>query len=362
MVMVGTSFEAQFARHFGPGLTPSSPDEPGYDFATRDGRHLIEVKQSLLGARDMQAAVMKLAIHLAESGSKESWAHLVARFPRMSGARLAEEWRRAILPLKPRVAGRMGLVAVAAGEAIVIPIDDFQKQLHQALRATSGAAVQQKSGHRWTPKTFAVWRVLFDAWLVDEASLSLQEVARRSLASSWSVRAALAALKDNGELAKGFGRSVRLASFPRQSLREVATLSNTLRERRGYVDASGRPPNVEALLERLRTRAPAGVMIGGVVSARQYDPSFDLNGVPRIDVTLAPDVPTDWLRRVDAALQPTSGDAMPVLVTHRLQGTLRDPSAALASPAETILDLYEMNLVEQADDLTRVLRDRHALE
>ena len=87
------------------------------------------------------------------------------------------------------------------------------------------------------------------------------------------------------------------------------------------------------------------------------------NRLPRIDLSVRPVRALDWIRAVDPALRQVGPDRQaPILVVHRL---LRpearfddgaDGSLPFADPAETLLDLYDMRLVEQADDFIQALR------
>jgi hypothetical protein len=97
-------------------------------------------------------------------------------------------------------------------------------------------------------------------------------------------------------------------------------------------------------------------------------PSFDLNGLPRIDLTIAEDVDdiAKLLKKIDPALAPTqpTPDGRAPLVVHRLRRRDarfdRGDGVMFADPAEVLLDLPELRLVDQADELVRSLRARAA--
>jgi hypothetical protein len=124
---------------------------------------------------------------------------------------------------------------------------------------------------------------------------------------------------------------------------------------------------LERLLDRVRKNLPSNGALGGVEAARHWDPDFDLNGIPRIDFTLqvpgnqTPDL--DFLRKIDPSLR-VSAEGSPtrnVLAIH----VLRRPESyfdadhkdgtRFADPVETLLDLQELRLGEQADALLRRL-------
>ena len=119
----------------------------------------------------------------------------------------------------------------------------------------------------------------------------------------------------------------------------------------------------------LKAAGVLGGVIGGVVAARHYAPDFDLNGVPRLDVTAQTGTDPAWVTSLDPALRlATMQERSPVLVVHqsRRSRAMDDGKeggiGSFASPAETLLDLYELRLTEQADDFVRSMRrkgDRH---
>ena len=117
------------------------------------------------------------------------------------------------------------------------------------------------------------------------------------------------------------------------------------------------------LLRRLEKIKPPRLALGGVVAARHYGPNFDLNGLPRLDVSLHAPAGLAWVSKVDPALSPIlTNVGEPVLVVHPLHRPKPDfvktsrHKLPLADAVETLLDLYEMGFNQQADDLVKVLR------
>ena len=209
-------------------------------------------------------------------------------------------------------------------------------------------------------KFFDVWKVLVKAWFNKEGALALQEIGRRAGSSSPTVALALERLRRHGELALSRNRPVALQAFPRTSLPEIVALSDSLRKPIYYKDRSGRAPDAVELLKRIATTAPRGVAVGGVVAARVHDKSFDLNGIPRVDVVVERDVGLDWIGALDPALQRLPAvTSSPTLVVHpvtRVEITSANsayPGVPIADPVERSPDLYELRLTEQAEDLIR---------
>jgi len=364
------AFAALLNRDFAPVETAA---EAGYDFRTTDGRYVIEFKRSLLSARDLHEALLKLVFVLDEHPDIERGV-LITHFPRMSQARLHSEWERLQRLLLPSVARRLGLVAVGADGDLAVPELLDQRRLLAIARETFPREVPTSpvrlTAPQWSAKTFTVWKVLLDAWLRSEELLPVQEIVRRSGCSRPTVNAAFNLLERRKELVRGKNRRGGFAEMPRASLREVLTLSKELRLTSPFIDRSGRKPDPVSLLRRINEKKSAGVAVGGVVAARFYQPNFDLNGLPRVDLTVRGDHSLSWLSAVDPALrsafdQAESDEHMPVLVVHTLPtstNSLFDPgppgSLPLAGPAETLLDLYELRLVEQAEEFVRHLRSQ----
>jgi hypothetical protein len=140
-------------------------------------------------------------------------------------------------------------------------------------------------------------------------------------------------------------------------------LGDGLRETHRFVDRSGRASETGDLLRRFAKRGRHAAL-GGVEAARHYMPTFDLNGLPRIDVSVTSADDLTWVKKIDPALAETPmspSSASPLLVVHRLRRP--EPrfdgaaGVAFADPAEVLLDLHELRLVDQADEFVHALRE-----
>ena len=126
------------------------------------------------------------------------------------------------------------------------------------------------------------------------------------------------------------------------------------------------------MLRRLEAKAPPNVGLGGVVAARHYAPEFDLQGLPRLDISVHGQESLEWLGSVEPALRRARDEELsPVLVVHRIvrpePGFDRVSGSTLhrlsiAGRAETLLDLYDLRLIPQADAFVRVLRQEARYE
>lgn len=312
------------------------------------GRMRVLAKEHLAGVRDLQAALFQLAV----SQEKGHRVCLVTRMDRISKERLQQEWRNVQRVFAPAVASKLALVVLIDDTAWTSSEDpDIARIVTHVKRAGSQAP---KPAHRF--KFFEVFKVLLGQWLLSRGPLTMQELMRRTGCSYPTAAEAVARLP----VARRSDRSVELSAFPHQAWREMLALLRVIREPMGFKDVSGRPPDFNGLLKRLTKAAPPSVALGGVHAARFWHRGFDLRGTPRIDLVVQAPVDTSFVTRADPALQPAKDD--PTIVIHplyRAQALFEpDPKGRLpiADPVETLLDLYELKLSDQADALIRHLR------
>jgi hypothetical protein len=315
-----------------------------------DARHRIVLRREITGARDLRAAMLDLAASAAETRGDAVWI-LAARTPRMGADRVAAEWHRMADLLRPDLASRIGVLIFATDAIAVHPdnlgIRDKVPVVERELPAKSANSEARALGFTWTTKTFAVWHALLDAWLNAEDTLQLETLQRRSGCSYPTVRSAIDYLSGRQELRTRKDRSVAFDGLPRRSLEEVLMSDDRLRGTRRFVDATGARPDAERLLRKVLSRHPAGVQLGGVAAARHYVPDFDLNGLPRLDVTVTGSG-RDAMAKLDPGLEPSREAGVPALVVvHEVDGGASTPGA-YASAADTFLDLLDLRLTEQA--------------
>jgi DNA-binding Lrp family transcriptional regulator len=353
--------EQRLVQALGKGWSHAPPNAD-YDCENADRRQIIEVRNSR-GVRDLHAALMWLALVVDEQPSIER-AYLIARFPKMSTHRIQTEWERVQRVLNPHVMTRLALIAIAGSDIAVLPDDDETRRL--ASLAQNAFEEPEKATQQPTvasSKFFEVWKALLRSWLAREGPLQIGELADRAGCSYPTVAKALDRLQDRREIERNKSRAVKLREFPKETLREVLVLADTLRRPSLFVDATGRESDPQLILRRLQSTKPPRVALGGVVAAWHYDPHFDLHGIPRLDVVMYEPVDLGWVRRVDPALQQApQNEPAPVLVVRPLMRPepdfteVRDLELPIADPVETLLDLYELRLNEQAEELVRALR------
>ena len=355
-----------FGQLLGTGYRPAaSGNRSPFDFESLDGRTIIDLKGVTAGARDLRASLLQLALALRERPGVERGV-LVTRIGPMGGERILEELDKLDGVLRAELAGRLCIVGVHADGAIVMPHrDDVLALIQDAAVEVLGGVAARPPLSRWTRKTFSIWLSLLESWLRDEGPVPLGVLGERADCTYPTVRTALERLENLGELRRHSSRGASFGNFPRRSLEEILVLGAEVRPGQAFIDASGRPPDMMRTLRRLRAAAPQHVALGGVVAARHHVQMFDLNGIPRIDVTVNGAGSLDWLEAVDPALQPVDQadmrDTTPILVVHRLDmGDPRfepgaDGGRAIVGRAETLLDLYDLRLTTQADEFVKSL-------
>lgn len=343
-----------------------TPDEGLNEYRSRDGRRRLEIKLRPQGIRDLQAALLRMAQEVSKD--RRLGKGIVAVWmPRATDDRIAREWRETLALFRPNVAERLSLLIVRRDRVLPLSEDRDLRRLGDALRNhLSRLEMPVKESHPALSRLFfEVFKVLLDPWLLGKGPLAIGELMRRTGASYPTVADALRRLEGARELARRSNRSVMLSRYPQRTWTEVLALSDTLRRTRYYADSSGRRADPMDLHRRLQATAVPHLALGGVQAARHWDPGFDLNGLPRLDVTLhRPRGIGDFgfLERLDPALkQVESGTAGIVLAVHPLFRAdprfERNPRGKIpwADPVETLLDLHELRLVDQAEAMVRRL-------
>ncbi len=111
-----------------------------------------------------------------------------------------------------------------------------------------------------------------------------------------------------------------------------------------FADQSGRGIAPDWLLKRVRKVALPQVALGGVAAACAVDPTFDLVGLPRLDLTVHAARGEDaigFVYKLDPALAPCPTEHGAVLAIHHLtpMGTREEaPTESTAQPQATLLE------------------------
>ncbi len=326
------------------------------DFVTSDRRVVLEVKRTGGGLRDVHAAALQVAMYASALGAERGIVLLCGS--RVSAAGLRDEWQKLLRVLAPDVASRLGLVAILEEDVVIEPDEPLSRDIAEAAADAGGRTAPKLRGNR----SFEVMRVLLSRWLLHRGRIAVGELQSQTGLSHPSVSKALAALGPAVERRRD--RSVALRAFPSEAWAQLVALAPKVRQTAAFVDESGRGGDPQRLLDRVRRTPPPGVAVAGVVAARHWHTGLDLEGLPRLDLSVhAPEggMDTAFVAKLDPALVPAPPGTPPLLVLHAVPRaeSLFVPLASgppWADPVEALLDLYELRLIEQADDLVRALR------
>ncbi len=331
-----------------------------YDYASRDGAVIVETKRRLRGVRDLRAAALQLALWL-DDGEAER-ARLVIRELGMSTPRVEDEWRRVRGVLTPDVAERLELVAVSDDGILAIPDAPELRAFGEKLAELGVPAANTRPHDSFQ----VVLGILLVRWLKREGPISAKQLQEESGFSFPTIAASLRRLERH--LARESDRSVSLKEFPRNAWTELLALAPRVRRPTYFEDRSGLSPNPVELFERLKRLRRDDIAVGGAIAARYWDPEFNLEGLPRLDLSVhAPrrSIDLDVVRKLDPALKETSDPRAPLaLVVHAVHRATplftwsEADGVNWADPVETLLDLHELHLPEQADELIQRLRAR----
>lgn len=342
----------------------------GLDFRRRDHAIGLELKAALRSLRDIRDAALQLAYRASAKGAPGRLALVLVK-PPVSAARLGAEWDAFRGVLDPAVGRKLHLLVVDGPRASVFPAHpELQRLAEKLAPALGGARKPSAPDYPRLPseKFFDVFTFLLARWLRDPAPVSVKSLLGGTGASYTSVSQALRRLQDAGDVSRRRNGDVELPAFPWATWREISAVLQPLRGTRGYKDGSGRGLRPSALVPVVKKAALPHVAVGGVMAANRRDPHFDLHGFPRLDLSVHGARDLDELARaLHPSLRPVdpgAPDAVLALHPVKRRASLFEPDAkkglAWADDVETLLDLTELKLLEQADALIHRLVKRGA--
>ena len=336
-------------------------NSPGHDLRSADGRYLIEIKAKLSDRRAFIASATKLALDCNRYHAGA--AYLVLWEARLAKATMLERWNDLQDLFRSDVSGGLRLVSVWPDNELLVPDDATSRWLARLVR---GAAALSRGPAPRIDRRYEVLRLLALRLFWNEGPIKIKDLQAETGLSHPTVKRDLDRLGKYVE--RQSDRSVQLARFPLDGWRELIALSPDIRRTAYYADATGKKPNIRRLVNRLRQLELEHVAFGGVIAAREWQPDFDLDGTPRIDLSVhAPDGrrQVGFLEDVDAALEPTDDPARAVIAVHsvvraRSHFKHHPELGLIADPVETLLDLYELRLDSQAEEFRNTWKTRRS--
>jgi hypothetical protein len=332
------------------GLHPA--DHGSRDLVSADGQVIVEVAERLIGVRDLHAKLVQLTL-LASPRRAE--AVLVLLAPRLSSTRVHDELDALRAVLSPDVGARLAVVRID-GEVV----DRFpDSPLTRAVATHFGSCAAPLHEGR-ADRSGEVLKVLAHRWLIGGGQLTTRHLQDLTGLSYPTVAEDLRELGD--AITRSSNRSVSLRTLPQDAWTEMR--ARRTRHAAWFADASGRLPDLDHLIQRLRRLRPVGVAVAGILSAKRRYADLDLVGLPRLDLSVhAPAGVPDFafLRRLDPALVRVASPHDAMLAVHVVPraDALFEPDedgSSWADPVETLLDLQELRLNAQADAFVQHLR------
>ena len=327
---------------------------PGFRADAILGDSVFEMLVEPRDARKLRASLMDMA-RIVETGNVRRVV-LVLEEPRLTEARLREEWDGAGSVIRPDLFNRFALAVRRSGEWTGIPTPpsgDELPVLDEILR--HGLSMQKARIGRGADSCYEILRILIHQWLLGKGPVAVGWLMETAGTSHPTVFRALERLEHC--LIRHSDRSVELRHFPREEWAKLLAVSDEVRATVRFADRSGLKRSPESLLRRLRDLDRKDIAIGGVSGARHYQPSLDLLGNPRLDLSLhsagkTPDL--SFVERLDPALERTvRRDESPSLIIHVIRRAAPlfqpgDEGLPWADPVECLLDLHEARLEAQA--------------
>ena len=198
------------------------------------------------GARDLHAALLRLALTVDETAKAKSlWIYI----PKMTISRVRDEWNafRRVVD-QTRIVPQISMVAMTSDG---IWSSSNSAELEEKARVQLPGLARARlpaTETRWmtvSAKFFEVWKVLLQAWLLREGPIAALEISKRSGASIPTVAAALRHFRQRGEVPDTRNRPMGLARAPAHNAP-------------GSPRALQQPTSTDALSRRVRATAKYG--------------------------------------------------------------------------------------------------------
>ncbi len=323
-----------------------------------DGRcsdHFVEVKYKTRAVREVQGALLRLAMYLDAEPERHGVLLLVE--PSISRERIQIERTKTLGVLREDVRERLFVVVQRDGRLDGLPAG-AERGLAARLEALASSETGRREGVRLRRPSAEsqVLELLVQHWMLRSGPVTTKSLEQDAGFSYPAVAGALDRLRP--VLRRTSDRRVELDRFPREDWARLVAGAEETRSTLWFVDRSGLPRSPEALKSRVQRLGRDDLAIGGTDGARHYVPELDVVGIPWMSLALhcpLRRVDLGFVRRLDPALERSRmrPDEPPSLVIH----CVTRPGPAFlrggdgtpwADPVSCLLDLHEMRLETQA--------------
>lgn len=308
--------------------------------------------------RDVRAATMALSCWIEKASQRVG----IALFdqPRLDRTSVVQEVEAMKRVLRKDIANRLFVAWRQLNVVEGLPADVSPEAIEAVAFAESSEALPRRpSGHSY----HHVFAALLRDWLRGEKPRTRKEIQAITGFTQAPVDKVLKDLSAWIEL--GPRKRVGLRALPREPWRRVVAHADAARETVRFIDPTGIARSPASLVKRLRSLGRPHVAIGGVIGAQHYDPSLDLVGIPRVDLTVHQergDVDLSFISDLDPAIrrsaEPREKAALVIHVLRRHEAMFetRDDGMLIADPVECLLDLHDLRLNDQAEQFVKALR------
>ena len=276
------------------GFSPSDQDsgfgKNSYMIVQKGEKIIVSLRYRLRAIRDVRAALLEIALSL--QAEKKAKAILVLMETSVSKERLQGDWEEVLAVFQKSLKGRLALLAYPKGDAFSIRtqtksrwIDDFLLKSMRLHDRKFPDLTNKMVSKQYRPGSFfVILKLLVHRWLLDMGPITTELLGRQAGYSYPTVAKALTRLGDF--VYRHSDRRIELSQFPKNEWEELLIRAGEVRHTLRFSDRSGKPRSPASLLRRLYRLQPRNVAIGGVFGARFWDPDLDLQGEPRLDLSL----------------------------------------------------------------------------
>jgi hypothetical protein len=325
------------------------------------GDILIEIKRTN-NVRDIRSALLALAYLLADE-SDTTRAICVLTQSKLSQKRLNEELEHFRWLVRREVGERIELTH----------FEDIERGLSSSIIGNTPSFIlwitdlvaHEVAGSRFSRQ--AVISAMALLWLRGAGPMTTKSLQEKCGASYPTVAAAISELSQLDLIEQQSDRRVSLRYLPMDRWVQMVQKHAEARKVHRYIDPTGQMRTPDVLMARLFKLQQQGIAqqvgVGGVLGARRYFPDLDITASPRLDLSVYGDGDLEFVRRLDAALEPTKDSRAKahviVHVTAEPENFLeRDSRGSWASEMECSADLIELGLVREVQEMFETLRQQ----
>lgn len=224
-------------------------DLPGFRANAVLGDSIFEALIEPRDVRRLRDSVINLAHFISRNPQRRGI--LILDSPRITEARLRDEWsvmnsilRPDVLPRLALVIGRESAMPPLIGQLSSHERESVQEVIDHVRRAGCRKPIRPAEAF------FDILRVLAVHWIRKTGPITSKELSEQTGFTYPTISAALERLEPH--LRRHSDRRVELESFPRDAWLKLIAQSEKVRSTHAYADHSGHPRSPETLLNRLR--------------------------------------------------------------------------------------------------------------